>query len=84
MSVPLKIDVLLEQIDKTTVLMSVRDTADDVAAAYDPAAVAASDRLLSAVEAPLAVTTLLAGLSRKPEGGPLSVLVRLEPNNFVV
>ena len=47
-----------------------------VAAAYDPALVPASDRMLDLVETPLGAMTLLAGLGRQRDGGPLSILVR--------
>ena len=47
-----------------------------VAAAYDPALVPASDRMLDLVETPLGAMTLLAGLRRQRDGGPLALLVR--------
>ena len=48
-----------------------------IAAAYDPAlAVPASDRMLDLVETPLGAMTLLAGLRRQRDGGPLALLVR--------
>ncbi len=47
-----------------------------VAAAYDPALVPASDRLLDLVETPLGAMALLAGLRRQRDGGPLALLVR--------
>ena len=49
---------------------------DVVAAAYDPASVPASDRLLDLVETPLGALALLAGLRRQRDGGPLALLVR--------
>ncbi len=48
-----------------------------VAVAYDPALVPLSDRLLDLVETPLGAMTLLAGLRRQLEGGPLALIVRL-------
>ena len=50
--------------------------ADVVAAAYDSALVPASDRMLDLVETPLGAMTLLAGLGRQRDGGPLCILVR--------
>ena len=47
-----------------------------VAAAYDPALVPASDRMLDLVETPLGAMTLLAGLNRQRDGGPVALLVR--------
>ena len=48
-----------------------------VAAACDPALVPRqSDRLLDLVETPLGAMTLLAGLRRQRDGGPLALLVR--------
>ncbi len=54
--------------------MSARDGA--VAAAYDPVMVSVSDRMLSLVESPLGATSLLEGLLRQRDGGPLSIVVR--------
>ena len=47
-----------------------------VAAAFDPALVPASDRMLNLVETPLGVMNLLTGLTRQRDGGPLALLVR--------
>ncbi len=47
-----------------------------VAAAYDPALVPASDRMLDLVETPLGAMALLAGLRCQRDGGPLALLVR--------
>ena len=50
-----------------------------IAAAYAsalPALGSASDRLLDLVEMPLGAMTLLAGLRRQRDGGPLALLVR--------
>jgi hypothetical protein len=47
-----------------------------VAAAYDLALVPASDRMLDLVETPLGAMTLLTGLRRQRDGGPLALLVR--------
>ena len=47
-----------------------------VAAAYAPALVPVSDRMLDLVETPLGAMTLLAGLTRQHDGGPLALLVR--------
>jgi hypothetical protein len=62
--------------------MGLRASALDVSsAAYNPLVLPVSDRVLDLVEAPLGAMTLLTGLGRHREGGPLNVLVRPEPNS---
>ncbi len=60
--------------------MSALDPSVSIVAAYGASVVPVSDRMLDLVETPLGAMTLLAGLRRQREGGPLNILVcRPEP-----
>jgi hypothetical protein len=65
--------------------MSALDPSAGVVAAYGASVVPVSDRMFDLVETPLGAMTLLAGLRRQREGGPLNILVcRPEPLIFFI